>query len=457
MTPVDAFEHATVCDVCGRESCEDHLPPDPDATPRQHPPLRFRAALDVIYDPPPVAIVEGIAWADCVSVLAAESGAGKTFVLIDLAAAVSAGLSWYGRDTTAGAVAYLTFEADARSLRLRAARDIRGYRLDDLYDLRASDPLSPIITRDTGERPSIGELDITAQLGALAADLAARGRPPLRLIVVDTVRASLAGSEDSSEAVSYYLRAIKRIVATVPGAAAILAHHAGWQDGETKRKRERGSSAWRGNGDATLYLEAGEYDRERGEKPLTLTALKVRDGETPPPLRLTLRRVELAILDRHGRPLTSCVVERDRRSQEDVEAERVAAVEADDRALDLRVLAAMRDYPDSARSRDTIRAIVEVAAPKVQAALARILRAGWALQPERQRQPYRVTAAGLAVLSSTTTTDYDRVRPADPSRTDTDYDRPPSLKGGRSRSRPESESGESESESGGRLEVPPRV
>lgn len=49
MTPaVDAFEDACACDVCGRESCEDHLPPDLDAKPQ--PPAEdlhgFLARLD---------------------------------------------------------------------------------------------------------------------------------------------------------------------------------------------------------------------------------------------------------------------------------------------------------------------------------------------------------------------------------------------------------------------------
>jgi hypothetical protein len=95
---------------------------------------------------------------------------------------------------------------------------------------------------------------------------------------VDTVRASLSGSEDSSEHVSAYLRAVGRVLATVPGAAALLVHHAGWQDGEGKRPRERGSSAWRGNVDGTLYIEAGKYDQEHHERRLILRTLKVRDG-----------------------------------------------------------------------------------------------------------------------------------------------------------------------------------
>jgi hypothetical protein len=47
--------------------------------------------------PRPVEIVEGVAWANCLSVLVSESGAGKTFVLLDVAATVSSDVPWRGR------------------------------------------------------------------------------------------------------------------------------------------------------------------------------------------------------------------------------------------------------------------------------------------------------------------------------------------------------------------------
>jgi len=111
---------------------------------------------------------------------------------------------------------------------------------------RATDSLSPRVLRNGSEEASFGEVSIIAELNALRADLAAKGEPTIGLVIIDTVRASMLGSEDSSEQVSAYLRVIRRILSHVPEAAAILAHHAGWQDGQASRKRERGSSALRG-------------------------------------------------------------------------------------------------------------------------------------------------------------------------------------------------------------------
>ena len=53
--------------------------------------LVVRRAIDLIGLPRPAEIIEGAAWAGCLSVLVSESGTGKTFVLLNAAAAVSAG------------------------------------------------------------------------------------------------------------------------------------------------------------------------------------------------------------------------------------------------------------------------------------------------------------------------------------------------------------------------------
>src|SRR5262249_41634395 len=154
-------------------------------------------------------------------------------------AAVADGVSWHGRAVQRGSVAYCAFEGDALGVRFRALRDAAGRRLENLYVVRATDPLSPLMTRE-GEQRSIGELALAEALTALGAMLAEAQRPPIVLLIFDTVRASMTGSEDSSEHTAAYLRAVRRILATCPGAAAILAHHAGWQDGDQSRKRERG-------------------------------------------------------------------------------------------------------------------------------------------------------------------------------------------------------------------------
>jgi hypothetical protein len=385
---------ATACAVCGRDSCENPAHASPALEPGR---LEARPAHDVMNTQSASDIVEALAWPDCLTVLAAESGAGKTFLLLDLAGAVADGEPWHGRTTLQGSVLYLAYEG-ALALRLRALHHIARRQITHLYIVEPRDPLSPRLTRE-GELQSIGELAVQEALSALRARLARAGLPPLRLLLIDTVRASLSGSEDSSESVSGYLRAVRRLMAVVPGAATVLAHHAGWQDGDTPRKRERGSSAWRGNCDATLYLEAERYDADRGQAELTVTTLKTRDGEIPPPLRLLRQRVDLHERDRHGRPRTSCIIDRDPRTPDErAEAERVAREESQ-HSLDVRLLHLMRDKPNLTTSKEAIRDALGLGAPAVRASVARLLERGWIQPPEKQRLPYRVTDAGRQVVT----------------------------------------------------------
>lgn len=344
----------------------------------------------------PPEVVEGLAWVGCLTVLVAESSVGKTFVVLDLAAAISAGLSWHGRTVTQGTVVHIGFEGDAIGLRLRAMHEHRDARLEHVYRIKAADPLSPLVTRET-ELPSQGEIDVRLALKVLRDDLAATDQPPIVLIIIDTVRASLQGSEDSSEPVSAYLRAVRRILTTIPSAAALLVHHAGWQDGEAQKKRERGSSAFRGNVDATLYLEAKDYDPHTESAPLILTTHKVRDGEKPPPIHMVRQRVTFTETDAHGKPLSSCVIDPDPTTPAARQAAQTAQDDAEAAALDLRVLRAILAHPE-ATSQDRLSLAVGARKVAVNAALSRLLLAGFVRFPTKQRQPYTVTVAGRAAL-----------------------------------------------------------
>jgi hypothetical protein len=390
-----ADEDRTVCRVCGSESCDDprHGSVAPAAA------AQFRAAAEWLVDAAPITIVEGFAFANRVTVIASESSAGKTFVLLSIAAAVSDVGTWCGRAVAVGSVAYLSFEGDALNLRLRALVDVQHRALDNVYLLRAAEPLSPTLGRDRVELPSLGERLAAVEIDALGARLAADGRPAIALVIVDTVRASLTGSEDSSEDVSAYLRVVRRLVARVPGAAIVLAHHSGWQDGDAKRPRERGSSAWRGNSDATLYLDCFEDDVARGEARLTLRALKMRDVERPAPLALIRRRVELGICDADGRPLTSCIIEPDTRTAIDRAADEAAKTEGDHHVADLQLLRLVSSRPDLARSAVALRAGLGVKQTRVEETIARLLQAGHLARPEKQRHPYTITAEGCRVLA----------------------------------------------------------
>lgn len=368
---------------------------DADAsTPPAVAPLAVLSAADVQAAPAPPEIVEGALWGGCVTVMVSESGTGKTFAALDIAAHISDGVPWLGRSVAQGSVVHAGFEGDALGRRLTALSHAQGHRLEHVYIIHASEPISPVTSRD-GETISRGEAQLAAALRELAARVAAEGHP-IRMLTIDTIRASSNGSEDDSGDAANYLRAVRRLLSCIPEAGALLTHHAGWQDGETKRRRERGSSAWRGNSDAVLYLAAaGDYDRDSGEAALVLEARKTRDAEQPPPLRLIRRRVYLPEVDRRGDPVTSCVIELDRRSTRDLEAETERKAEAELQAVDRRVLCAIRD--NTITSKDQLTAVLRMRKAVVSEACNRILAAGLAYQ-EGQRKPFRLTEGGHAAI-----------------------------------------------------------
>jgi RecA-family ATPase len=359
---------------------------------------RFQSAAEIMKEPPPVEVVQGIAYENKVTVLVSESGAGKTFVLFGISAAVSSDISWLGRNVQYGSVAYVSFEGDALGLRCRAIKEAQGHRLDNVYFLRACSPLSPIIDYDQHETSSPGAMLVKAQLRELSNSLTASGRPPIRLVVIDTVRASMTGSEDKSENIAAYMREVRLILAQVPDAGAIVAHHSGWQDGDSKAKRERGSSAFRGNTDQTVWLEFQSEDATRGEATLILKSEKMRDVEKLPLLYCIRRRVTLNEADPRGEPVTSCVIEPDRLSSAEREAETASAAEAKNRPLDLRTLRVIADRPDLATSKDHIQIALGVQRKVVLDTISRLAVLRWIELPEKQRQPYTVTDLGRIAL-----------------------------------------------------------
>lgn len=361
--------------------------------PTQGTPHVVLTADDLIATPNAQSIIEGIAFARCVTVLVSESGTGKTFVAISLAAAVSDNCAWLGRHVSYGSVLIVTFERDDYGTRLRAIREHQGARLEHVHFVSMNDPLTR--PGDT-DRPATGELDLIATVQAILSRIHAAGWPPLRLIVIDTARASMAGDENSSSDVAAYMRMIHRVMAHAPGAAVILTHHAGWQDGETRKARERGSSAWRGNSDVVLYLEAGKYDRDSGTAELALSVLKTRDAERAAPLRLVRKRVDTSARNALGWPVTSCIIAADGRSREALEAERAAALKADQDALDLHALRLIATRPDIATSVNSLRAALNVRKELVGHSIARLLQAGFITK--KNRQPYQVTTAGFSLL-----------------------------------------------------------
>ena len=167
----------------------------------------------------------------------------------------------------------------------------------------------------------------------------------------------MSGNEDASDNVASYLRAIRRIISPVSDAAAIVSLHTGWQDGDSPRKRERGSSAWRGNSDGTVYLEGGEANRDVGTRALILRSLKARDDGDFAPIHV-IRTTRVALCPR---PLWAPenVLHSRRRSLQSSRTGRRSRASSRRQALetfDRQVLHVVATHPQTATSQDFISA-----------------------------------------------------------------------------------------------------
>jgi hypothetical protein len=204
--------------------------------------------------------------------LVAEGGAGKTFMVLDLALKISArreGDTWCGMPVMRkGAVVILTTEDDKDELHIRLAdMDADGSRRreagDDLIILPSinSGGAFALVERDpkTQEsKPSRKWLEFFALL---------RQIPNLQLVVIDTLNSVLHGEENSATVINEFIRVASQVGGEL-GAALIVIHHIKKQGDEPIRNAEqmasqvRGSSALLGAFRGAIGVwHASDYDR----------------------------------------------------------------------------------------------------------------------------------------------------------------------------------------------------
>lgn len=226
--------------------------------------LSLWTAGSYLSEPPPVSwIAEGLIQTGVISMLVAEGGVGKTYAVLELALKVAARpamqfpLTWFGQPvTTGGAAAFITAEDSRDEIHRRLAR------LDPDGGLRraAGDRLVTVPLMSMGGTfPFVEEHTIRNAYGvgsrfAGASDrfkaLVARlsSLPDLRLVIVDTLGATLHGEENRANVVQEYYAAVNLIAGGL-GAATLITHHVRkpGQNDQGIRSIEQMKSAVRGS------------------------------------------------------------------------------------------------------------------------------------------------------------------------------------------------------------------
>lgn len=230
-------------------------------------------------------LVEGLLTEGCCSVVYGDSNVGKTFFVLDLAAAVASGQPVCGRKVRRSPVVYVSMEGAKRfNNRIVALKETRRLVWDAPFYL-ASWPLALL------EKNKVDEF-VDAVLKQVAP-----GCTP-GLIVLDTLSRGMAGGDESSSVdMTSAVAAIDRIRHET-GAHCLLVHHCG----KDKNRGSRGHTSLRAAIDSEF-----EVSRD-GEGLPFVHNTKQRDLPKTGDIRFRLNQYQVGV-DAFGNDITTCTVE----------------------------------------------------------------------------------------------------------------------------------------------------
>lgn len=235
-----------------------------------------------------LAMPEKIEWTvhnvierDTFGMIFGASGAGKSFVAIDLAACIATGHAWHGQNVSQGAIIYIAGEGYKG-----ITRRFRAWSMHHIFSLESA----PIhISRNAIAMGEASALD-----DAIREIDAIQQRP--QFIVIDTVARAMAGlDENSATDMSKFVTACDKL-RTHYNATLIVVHHSG----HAESGRARGSSALRAAVDWEIQVA-------RQTDGLRLSCTKAKDSEPFTPLHFSLDPVAIGS-DENGDTISSAVL-----------------------------------------------------------------------------------------------------------------------------------------------------
>lgn len=224
--------------------------------------------------PAPSWIVKGVLPRAELVVLFGESGSGKSFIALDIAAAIDRGIPWRGRRVKQGRVVYICAEG-AGGFRNRLVAYQHAHQCELGLGIIANAP--NLLQKDDA-------LDICRAIGK--ADV----------VIIDTfAQTTPGGNENAAEDMGKALAHCKGIHRAT-GALVILVHHAG-------KDLSRGARGWSG-----LKAAAdAELEVLRLESGRLLRTSKMKDGQDDEAWGFDLETQTIG-MDEDGDIITSCTV-----------------------------------------------------------------------------------------------------------------------------------------------------
>lgn len=252
---------------------------DPEAQkPLKLPTLRSRSLFDSMYSlgqllaqPDKGWYLEGMIGPQELVMIAGESGAGKTFLVLDLCMSLALGKDW-ARTFKFEApeplrVAYFAGEGVGR-LKQRVQALISAY---DVSLEQVGDRFQVF-----GDVPNLASLDDPTSVLRLVEEYRERGLPLPQVVVIDTLARAIPGSDENSARDAGQVIAALDYLKNELGCAVIVVHHTG-KSGDS----ERGSSAFKGAMDALFKVKKTDSGG-------SFEAGKIKDAEDFNPIDFSL-------------------------------------------------------------------------------------------------------------------------------------------------------------------------
>lgn len=216
---------------------------------------------------PPVRwLVEGFIPQESFTLVAGEYGAGKSFIMIDVALHVALGAEWHGRKVEQGSVVYMASEG-AKGLQKR----IEAWMLHHDWDI--DDPI-PMLTIPKAV-PITHPIHFKKLVEKIPKDT--------KLIIIDTLHTFMEGDENNAQDIKPMLDAIREL--NRMGMAVVVVHHL------NKQGDIRGSNSIPAGADAVFRVQRAEHDHKLVQ--LTCTKQKDFDIDDCPDMFFRMKPVSL--------------------------------------------------------------------------------------------------------------------------------------------------------------------
>jgi archaellum biogenesis ATPase FlaH len=245
-------------------------------------PLPFHRLGSLLRLPPQEWLIKGVLPATGLGLLYGPSGAGKTFVAIDVAMHVARGVDWFGHRTKQAGVLYLAAEGTAGF-----AKRITAYQ--EHHQLNELDQLPFVAVGQAVDLVSSGHKALTVTARA--------ARMRIGLVIIDTLNRSMVGDENNAEDMAGVIDHAAKLSKWLR-CVVLVVHHSG----KDMSRGARGHSSLRAAVDVEL-----EVARDDPIRVVTLT--KSRDGEDGLQFPVRLEVVGLGV-DDDLEEITSCVAVR---------------------------------------------------------------------------------------------------------------------------------------------------